>query len=252
MRVLFLGDIYGETGLKTVERYLPKLKEDFPHNLLIVNGENVSDGLGLRQKDYKRLMALGVHGVTLGNHAFSKKDILDYIDEANIVRPLNYPKSTPGKTRLDVNYNGTIVTVIQVMGRIFMHDPLNNPFEGLDALLASIDSDHVIVDVHAETTSEKLALGHYLDGRVDAIIGTHTHVATNDAMTLPKGSLYITDVGMCGAKYGILGADKDLVLQKFTTGMPIRLKPDLSKSQQLNGVLLDLEKKTITPVQYSD
>jgi len=252
MRIVYLGDIYGDTGLKAVKRFLPNIKEDYPHNLLFVNGENVSNGLGLKQKDYKQLMAMGVAGVTLGNHAFSKDEIFDYIDEANIVRPLNYPDGVPGKRVLTINYNGIRVSVIQVMGRIFMNDPLNNPFEGLDAILKTIDSDHIIVDVHGEATSEKLALGHYLDGRVDAILGTHTHVATNDAMRLPKGSLYITDCGMCGAKYGILGADKNLVLQKFLTGLPVRLKPEEDHAQQVNGVLLDLEKKTITPIKYTD
>lgn len=252
MRILYLGDIYGAVGLKAVERFLPKIKSSLDYDLLFVNGENVTNGLGLNLKDYKTLMAFGVAGISLGNHAFSKKELLSFMDTANVVRPLNYPKHTPGKPYLTINFNGTKVTLIQLMGRIFMHDPLNNPFEAIDALLQTLNSDYIIVDIHAEATSEKLALAHYLDGRVDAVLGTHTHVATNDAMRLPKGSLYITDLGMCGAKYGILGADKDIVLGKFVSGMPARLKPQETNVLQLNGVLLDLDKKTIIPINYSD
>lgn len=252
MRILYLGDIYGEAGLKAVVKFLPKIKDTTDYDLLFVNGENVTQGLGLNLKDYKKLMALGVAGISLGNHAFSKKELLTFIDEANVVRPLNYPKTTPGKPYLTINFNGTKVTIIQLMGRIFMHDPLNNPFEAIDTLLLSLESDYIIVDIHAEATSEKLALAHHMDGRVDAIVGTHTHVATNDAMRLPKGSLYITDLGMCGAKYGILGADKDIVLNKFLTGMPARLKPQETDILQLNGVLLDFDKNTIQPINYTD
>ncbi len=252
MRILFLGDLYAEAGIAAVEKFLPIIKRDYDYDLLFVNGENVTQGLGLNLKDYKKLMSLGVAGISLGNHAFSKKELLEFIDEANIVRPLNYPKNTPGKPVLTINFNGIKIALIQLMGRVFMHDPLNNPFEAIDEVLENLDSDYVVVDVHAETTSEKLALAHYLDGRVDAVLGTHTHVATNDAMKLPKGTLYLTDLGMCGAKFGILGADKKLVLNKFLTGMPTRLKPEQTNILQLNGALLDFEQKTIETINYSD
>ncbi len=252
MRVMFIGDIYGEAGLKALDRFLPKLKQRYPYDILVANGENVSGGLGLERKDYKTLMQHGVKAVTLGNHAFSKAELFDYIEDANIVRPLNYPKNTPGKTVLTLNFNGVRLAIIQLMGRIFMGDPLNNPFESVDATLPTIDANYIFVDVHAETTSEKLAIGHYLDGRVDGVVGTHTHVATNDAMTLPKGTLYQTDAGMCGAKYGILGASRETVLKKFTTGMPVRLKPEQTHTLQLNGVYMDFEKKTIQTVRLSD
>jgi metallophosphoesterase (TIGR00282 family) len=196
-------------------------------------------------------MEKGAHVITLGNHAFSKKELLDFIDDANIVRAINYPKHTPGKGIHTLKFNDKSVTVIQVMGRIFMHDPLNNPFEALDEALEGLTSDVIIVDVHAEATSEKLAIAHYLDGRVTAIIGTHTHVPTNDAMRLPKGSLYISDVGMTGAKYGILGADKNIVLKKFLTGMPLRMQPEDSNILQLNAVLIDTDLNTITPINIS-
>ncbi len=252
MRIVFLGDIYGENGLKAVERFLPRIKNDYPHDLLLANGENVSSGLGLNKADYKGLMRLGIRGVTLGNHAFSKAELFEFIEDANIVRAANYPKNTPGKNVLTLNYNGQTLSIIQIMGRIFMGDPLNNPFETLDELLPTIDSDYIFVDLHGEATSEKLAIAHYIDGRVDAVIGTHTHVPTNDAMMLPKGTLYQSDAGMCGVKFGILGADRDTVINKFTSGMPVRLRPHDDKVLQLNGVCLDLEKKTIKTIRYSD
>ncbi len=252
MRIAFIGDVYAEAGIQALEKFLPKVRNDHPHDILLINGENIADGLGIRRKDYKTLMSFGAHAVTLGNHAFSKRELFDFIDEANIVRPLNYPKDTPGEGLMRVRFNEQELVLLQIMGRIFMHDPLNNPFEALDEVLESLEADAVIVDVHAETTSEKLALGHYLDGRVDAVVGTHTHVQTNDAMTLPKGTLYITDIGMTGAKYGILGADKDTALKKFTTGMPVRLRPQKTDIYQLGGVLIDTEKRSIENFHYSD
>ncbi len=252
MRILFLGDVYGEAGLKALEKFLPEVKSRYPYDVFFINGENVSEGLGLRKRDYKRLMEFGAHAVTLGNHSFSKKELLDYIEESNIVRPLNYPKTTPGKGFIEINYNNQKIVLIQIMGRIFMGDPLNNPFETLDDVLAGLEADCIVVDLHAEATSEKLAIAHYLDGRVDAVIGTHTHVATNDAMRLPKGTYYITDAGMCGAKYGILGADRDKVLKRFTTGIPHRLTPEVTNTVQLNGVFIDTEKGAIETINISD
>ncbi len=252
MKILFIGDIYGERGLEALDKFLPGIKRDHKPHILLANGENMAEGLGLRLQDYKALMSRGVHGVTLGNHAFSKKELFDFIDESNIVRPANYPASTPGKRVLKINHNGTILAVINIMGQVFMHDPLTDPFTTLDAILDNLEADVVLVDVHAETTSEKLAIAHYLDGRVDAIVGTHTHVPTSDAMRLPKGSLYITDVGMTGVKYGILGADKDVALRKFTSKLPTRLVPSTARELQLNAVLIDLVAGTITPINKSD
>ncbi len=252
MKVVYLGDIYGENGIKSLEKFLPKLKEEYPHDLLIANGENVSGGLGLNKADYKTLMKLGVRGVTLGNHAFSKDELYDYIEDSNIVKPLNYPKNTPGKNVLKINFNGQHLCVCQVMGQVFMNGSLNHPFEAIDEMLNTLECDYVMVDIHAEATSEKLAMGHFLDGRVNAVLGTHTHVPTGDAMRLPKGTLYQTDVGMCGTKYGILGADKDRVLQKFLSGMPTRLFPHNENILQLNATFLDFEKNIIKTIQYID
>ncbi len=252
MKILVIGDIYGKKGLDALKKFLPEIKRDTNYHLLIVNGENLADGLGIREADYKELMNLGVHAVTLGNHSFSKQELFTFINDANIVRPANYPEKTPGKSVLMINFNDKKIAVINIMGQIFMHDPLSDPFTTLDQLLETVEADEIIVDVHAEATSEKLAIAHYLDGRVTAVLGTHTHVQTNDAMTLPKGTLYITDLGMTGSKYGILGADKDLVMERFLTKMPVRLRPHKGKELQLNGVLLDLVQKRINIIHKSD
>ncbi|MFH5881512.1 MAG: TIGR00282 family metallophosphoesterase [Candidatus Izemoplasmataceae bacterium] len=252
MKILYVGDVYGKKGLEALDMFLAEVKRDTNYHILIINGENVADGLGIREKEYKTLMQHGAHVITLGNHSFSKNELFDFIDDAKIVRPLNYPKNTPGKGILTINYNGKKLAVIQVMGRVFMHDPLNNPFEALDDILENIDADYIFLDVHAEATSEKLAIAHYVDGRVTAVCGTHTHVQTNDAMRLPNGTFYITDVGMTGVKYGILGADKDLVLKKFTSGMPIRIQPSNDTVLQFNAVLIDLLNQTIKPISKSN
>ncbi len=252
MKILFVGDVYGERGFEAMEKFLPSIKQTHKYHMLIVNGENAASGLGLREEDYKRFMRLGVHGITLGNHSFSKQDLFNFIDESNIVRPANYPKSTPGKTVLLLDFNGHKVALINLMGQVFMGDPLNSPFETIDQLLENLEADTIIVDMHAEATSEKLAMGHYLDGRVTAVLGTHTHVPTADAMTLPKGTLYITDVGMTGTKFGILGADKELVLEKFLTKRPVRLKPSKDTALQLNAVLIDTASKTIKRINKID
>ena len=252
MKILYVGDVYGKRGLEALALFLDEVKRETQYHMLIINGENVADGLGIREQDYKTLMSMGAHVITLGNHSFSKKEVFDFIDQANIVRPINYPKNTPGKGYMIVNFNGKKIAVIQVMGRVFMHDPLNNPFEALDEVLNDLDADIIIVDVHAEATSEKLAIAHYLDGRVTAVCGTHTHVQTNDAMRLPNGTFYISDIGMTGVKYGILGADKALVLKKFTSGMPIRIQPSTDNNLQLNAVLIDLLNQTIKPINKSN
>jgi metallophosphoesterase (TIGR00282 family) len=174
------------------------------------------------------------------------------MEDANIVRPANYHKDVPGKGVQILRFNDKTLAVVNMMGRIFMGDPLDNPFSKMDELLEDIEADYIVVDFHAEATSEKLAFGHYLDGRVDAVVGTHTHVPTADAMVLPNKTLYISDIGMTGAKFGILGGDKETILRKFTTGMPSRIKEDTSKTLQFNAVLLDLENHKIEAIQIHE
>lgn len=248
MKVLFIGDVVGTNGMKAVKKYLPQIKQDHKPHLIFLNGENSDKGFGINEKIYKEFMSLGVSIITLGNHAFSKREILDQFDDLNIIRPINYGDGVPGKGMMTINYNGKKVTVINLMGRIFMGDPLKNPFTLMDEILKDLDSDYIFVDFHAEATSEKIALTHYLDGRVNAVLGTHTHVPTADAMVFPNGTMFITDIGMSGSKYGVLGSEKSIIIKKFVSGMPQRLKEDLGEKLQFNAVLLDTDLNKIKSI----
>ncbi len=248
MKVLFIGDVVGTRGMDALKKYLPQMKQDHKPHLIFLNGENADKGFGINEKIYKEFMSLGVHIVTLGNHAFSKREILDQFDSLNIIRPMNYGEGVPGKGMQTINFNGKKVTVINMMGRIFMGDPLKNPFLLMDEILDSLESDYIFVDFHAEATSEKIAFAQYLDGRVNAVVGTHTHVPTADAMVFPKGTMYITDIGMTGSKYGILGSEKSIIINKFLTGMPQRLKEDLGEKLQFNALLLDTDLNKIKSI----
>ena len=239
MKVLFIGDVFGTRGMDALKKYLPEIKNEHKPNLIFLNGENTDKGFGINEKIYKELMVMGVNVVTLGNHSFSKKELIEFIDDSNIIRPANYGEEVPGKGYITVKYNDKLVTVINLMGRIFMGDPLDNPFKRADEILEELNSDYIFVDFHAEATSEKIAMAHYLDGRVNAVVGTHTHVPTADAMVFPNKTMYITDIGMTGAKYGVLGADKDVILSKFLTNMPQRIKESLSTELQFNAVIMD-------------
>jgi metallophosphoesterase (TIGR00282 family) len=252
MNILFIGDVFGTKGQAALEKYLPKMKQEYRPDMIFVNGENIDKGFGITMKTYKFLMEQGVRLVTLGNHSFSKRELLEFIDDANIIRPANYHKDVPGKGMQILRFNDQTVAVVNLMGRIFMGDPLDNPFQRIDELLEEIEADYIIVDFHAEATSEKLAFGHYVDGRVDAVVGTHTHVPTADAMVLPKNTLYITDIGMTGSKYGILGGEKESIINKFITGMPSRIKEETSKQLQFNAVFLDLDNHTIKAINIHE
>lgn len=248
MKVLFIGDVFGTRGMEALYKYLPEVKSEYKPNLIFLNGENIDKGFGISEKIYKELMVMGINVVTLGNHSFSKRELIDFIDDSNIIRPANYSDAVPGKGYITVKYNTKTVTVINLMGRIFMGDPLDNPFKTVDKILDEIDSDFIFVDMHAEATSEKIAMAHFLDGRVTAVVGTHTHVPTADTMVFPNKTMYITDIGMTGAKYGVLGADKDLILNKFLTNMPQRIKESLSTELQFNAVIIDTALNTIKSI----
>ncbi len=245
MKILFIGDVFGTLGQDALRKYLPQLKQQYKPHLLFVNGENIDKGFGIDETIYKELMSLGVQMITMGNHTFRNSKILDFIDDANIVRPANYDVSVPGVGYKTIRFNEQTVTVINLMGRIYMGDPLDNPFKVIDELLKEIVSDVIIVDFHAEATSEKIAFAHHVDGRVTAVVGTHTHVPTADAMKLPNGTLYITDIGRTGAKYGVLGADKDKQIHKFSTGLRGPVKETKDGPLQLNAVLIDTTFQTI-------
>lgn len=252
MNILFLGDVVGKLGRKILEEQLPELRKEFNVNVVIVNGENVAHGKGITQKTYKWLMEQGVACVTMGNHTWDNKDILEFIDEKNnIVVPANYAKGTPGKGYLTFNYNGTKITVISLIGTIYMNARYDCPFETIDHILETVESDVYFVDFHGEATSEKIAFGYYVDGRVAAVLGTHTHVPTADARILDNGTAYQTDVGMNGALDGVIGVKKEGIIRKFKTAMPERFQPMETGKVQLNGVVVSIKdgKATkITPI----
>lgn len=246
MKILFIGDVVGSPGRDMVKEYLPKLKEKFRPSVTIVNGENAAAGKGITEKIYKDFLTWGTQVVTLGNHAWHKKDVFDFIDEAKyLIRPANFPKGNPGKGIVYLNINGTEIAVINIQGRTFM-SPIDDPFTKVDELIAQAKkrTNLIFVDFHAETTSEKLAMGWYVDGRASVVVGTHTHVQTADERILEQGTGYITDVGMTGPYNGILGVEREAVLTRFTTNLPTRFDVLKSSSNQLNGVIVTLDKST--------
>lgn len=243
MRILFIGDIYGPPGLAILEKYLPTLKQDYKPNLIVANAENAAQGRGITQAIYKQLMTLGIHVVTMGNWTWGNRELFDFIEETNIVRPMNY-KNAPGKGYLIFQYNNKRVCVINALGRTFMNTTLEDPFTGIKAILETEKPDVSLIDFHAEATSEKVALGHYLDGLADVVLGTHTHVPTADERILPKGTFYMTDVGMTGPLEGIIGVDREIVINRFLNGFstPNRVADG---PVQLNAVFIDLDLKKI-------
>lgn len=251
MKVLFIGDVYGPPGREYLKQQLPKLKNEYKPNIIIVNAENSSNnGRGITKDFYKELMELGVTTVTMGNHVWGNQKLLDFIDSAHIVRPLNYYEA-PGKGYDLIQYNDKLLLVINLLGRTFMNANLENPFLVADKIISSIEADYIFIDFHAEATSEKVALGHYLDGRVTAIVGTHTHVQTADERVLPKGTIYLTDVGMTGPLDGIIGVDKEIVIKRFINGHARRNKVAKTKNQ-LNAVIMDFDAKTIKRIHLEE
>ncbi|RNB91794.1 TIGR00282 family metallophosphoesterase [Brevibacillus fluminis] len=245
VKLLFLGDICGSSGRDMVKEYLPRLKRKFDPTFIIANGENSANGRGITQKIARELYDVGVHGITLGNHTWDNKEIFDFIDqETKMIRPANFPEGTPGNGIMYVKNGSQELAVINLQGRTFL-PPLDCPFLTADKLVeqARKRTPYIFVDFHAEVTSEKQAMGWYLDGRVSAVVGTHTHVQTGDERILPNGTGYLTDAGMCGPSDGILGMDREAVLKKFLTQLPVRFEV-AGGPTQLNAVLYQLDKGT--------
>lgn len=257
MRILFVGDVVGSTGRKALETMLPILKERHHPDFILVNGENAAAGRGITPKIAQQFFEWGADGITLGNHAWDNKEILPYIDEEpRLVRPANMLAGAPGQGMMRLSKGGKQLAVINLQGQTFL-PPLENPFHTADKLLEELDGvRHILVDFHAEATSEKVAMGWYLDGRVSCVVGTHTHVQTNDCRILPGGTVYITDVGMTGPRDGIIGMKRDSVLKKFLTQMPSRFEVDTG-SWQLNALLVSLDDETgkgisVEALQYTE
>lgn len=247
VRVLFLGDIVGRTGRDVVAGRLPALRRQYRPDLIIANGENAAGGAGITAAVADDLFDLGIDVLTLGNHAWDKPDVITYIDaEPRLIRPLNYPPGTPGMGSVVVTLpGGSRVGVINACGRVFSTALLDDPFRAVAAEVERLRQQVtvVIVDFHAEATAEKQAMGWYLDGRVAAVMGTHTHVPTADAGILPGGTAYITDVGMIGTWHSVIGMRADAALERFLTQMPVRLQPARGPAL-LCGVVIEIDDVT--------
>lgn len=227
MKVLYVGDIMGEPGRRAVARIVPRLVSQRKIDVVIGNGENAAGGFGITPELAEELFAVGLSAITTGNHAWDKKEILDYFPrERRLLRPANYPEGVPGQGSVVVQAkNGEELAILQLMGRAYM-PTLDCPFQVATREMARLRKHvaAVLVDIHAEATSEKMAIGHYLDGEATAVVGTHTHVQTADEQILPRGTAYLTDIGMTGPLHGVIGVKKELAIEKFLTGMPRRFE----------------------------
>ncbi|MDD9147000.1 MULTISPECIES: TIGR00282 family metallophosphoesterase [unclassified Sporolactobacillus] len=244
MRILFIGDVYGKTGREMVEQYLPKLKDSYHPDAIIINAENAAHGKGITKKIYNRLTELGADMLTMGNHTWDNREIFEFIDDAKrMVRPANFPEGTPGTGLRIIPINKVRMAVINIQGRVFL-PAIDDPFRTADRLVADAreKTPIIFVDIHAETTSEKLALGRYLDGRVSAVIGTHTHVQTADERIFPGGTAYLSDAGMTGPYNGIIGVERTAVVRRFLTSMPVRFESEEGPGQ-LSAVIVDIDEQ---------
>ncbi|MFH1259509.1 MAG: TIGR00282 family metallophosphoesterase [Elusimicrobiota bacterium] len=245
MNILFLGDIIGEPGRKAVAKILPELAASYHVEMVIANGENSAGGFGITPKIAEEIFSYGVDVITLGNHAWDRKEVSQIIEDNHLLRAANYPPGVPGRGyNIYTTANGYKIGVLVLMGRVYM-PILDCPFRCADAAIQqmSASTSLIVVDVHAEITSEKQALGWYLDGRVSAVIGTHTHVPTADARILTAGTGFITDCGMIGPRDSIIGVGKEIALKKFLTGLPHKFNIE-NKTVVFSSVLLDINEKT--------
>ena len=245
MNILFLGDVVSESGCRFVRKRLPALKRLYGIDLCIANAENSAKGNGVTPESAQYLFSSGVDALTLGNHAFRRKEVYSFLDENEaIVRPFNFPSGAPGRGVTVLDLGRVRVAVLNLMGTMYL-DPLGNPFAAAqEALRQTEDAKIVLVDFHAEATSEKRAMGFFLDGRVSALCGTHTHVQTSDDQVLPGGTGYITDLGMCGVKDSILGVKKEPVIEKFRTLLPTRFDTAEEGDCVLEGCVFDIDEKS--------
>jgi hypothetical protein len=246
LTVLFLGDIVGEPGRNAVIARLPDLKKRWSLDFIIVNGENAAAGRGITPKITIDLLRAGASVITTGDHIWDRKEIQPFLEtEPRLLRPLNYPAGAPGAGTIVLETAKGKVGVINVQARTFMHPILENPFPLLDAAVAEMrrETPNIIVDAHGETTSEKIALGRYLDGRVSAVLGTHTHVQTADEQIFEKGTAFICDAGMCGPTHSILGREIEPILVRFVSSIPAAL-PVAAGIAHLRGVLLQIDETT--------
>jgi len=248
IRMMFLGDLVGEPGLALFEKWVPRLKEKHKIDAVVVNGENTGkNGKGITAEIVQRLKDAGCSVITSGNHIWANKKIYDFISQSDVLlRPANYPSVCPGKGFALVNLNDAYVGVICVQGRVFMHEDIECPFRTVDSLISMLKTktNIIFVEFHAEATSEKHAMRHFLDGKVTGLFGTHTHVQTSDEMILPSGTAYMTDLGFAGAQHSALGIDQKIILNRFLSQMPAFFKVEKKGPMVLNGVWVEVDVET--------
>jgi 2',3'-cyclic-nucleotide 2'-phosphodiesterase len=239
VKLLFVGDVVGGLGRRTLAALLPGLREKHQPDFVVVNGENAAGGVGITEKTARELLELGADAITLGNHAYRHREVYDFLDrEERIVRPANYPKGSPGRGHTLVEAGGARLGVINLSGQLYLN-AVRSPFAAVDALLSELRdaADYVLVDMHAEATSEKVGMGWHVDGRATACVGTHTHVPTADARVLPGGTAYITDVGMTGPRGGVIGVKREQALERFLSLTNVRFETS-ADDPWLNAVLV--------------
>lgn len=250
MRILAVGDIVGENGLKRAKEIIPNYKKENNIDFIIMNGENSAGGMGITEKLYKEMLSIGVDVVTMGNHTWGKKDIFNFIDDPQLIRPANYPKGVVGKGYVVRQCNGIKIGVVNLIGRTDMNVLSENPFVLINDIIKQIkqQTNIIIVDFHAEATAEKIAMGYYLDGKVSAVFGTHTHVQTADEQILENGTGYITDIGMTGPKKSIIGMDRAASIKRFETTLPEKYKLAEGKCT-FNGCIFDIDEDTCRTIE---
>jgi 2',3'-cyclic-nucleotide 2'-phosphodiesterase len=239
VKLLFVGDVVGGLGRRTLAALLPGLREKHQPDFVVVNGENAAGGVGITEKTARELLELGADAITLGNHAYRHREVYDFLDrEERMVRPANYPKGSPGRGHTLVEAGGARLGVINLSGQLYLN-AVRSPFAAVDALLSELRdaADYVLVDMHAEATSEKVGMGWHVDGRATACVGTHTHVPTADARVLPGGTAYITDVGMTGPRGGVIGVKREQALERFLSLTNVRFETS-ADDPWLNAVLV--------------
>ncbi len=245
MNILAIGDLIGTVGINELKKRLPQIRQKEKIDFVIVNGENSAEGMGITENNFKDILSQNIDVITMGNHTWGKKDIFKFIDHPKLIRPANYPEGVVGKGYNIYTWNNKKIAVINLIGRVDINILSENPFIIAKEIIQKIEKkvEIIIVDFHAEATAEKIAMGHYLDGKVTAIFGTHTHVQTADEKILPKGTAYITDIGMTGPKNSVIGMDIQASIKRFETTLPERYKIATGECI-LNGVIFEINEQT--------
>ncbi|MDZ7798952.1 MAG: TIGR00282 family metallophosphoesterase [Patescibacteria group bacterium] len=248
LKIVFFGDIIGKPGRLALKKLLPELKKELKPHLIVANAENLAHGVGITAKTLEEMKEAGVDFFTSGNHIFDKKEAEELLDlkEINVIRPANYPPETPGPEAKILDIEGNKVLMVNLMGRVFMKEDFDCPFRKFDQVYKKYKKEEaiIIVDFHAEATSEKIAFGHFTDGRATAVVGTHTHVPTADNQILKEGTGYISDIGMVGVKSSVIGVDKENVIKMFKSQRPLRHEIPEDKEIQVNAVYLEIDTKS--------